>query len=141
MIMGLMKEFRDFAMRGNVVDMAVGIVIGAGFGKIVTALVEKIVMPVVGMIGGIDLSKYDVQLKAAVMDGEKVAKPAVNLGVGTFMTTILDFIIVAFAIFMVIKIMNTVKAKFEKQQAAAPPPGPSDEVKLLMEIRDSLKQR
>jgi large conductance mechanosensitive channel len=114
--MGLIKEFRDFAMRGNVVDMAVGIVIGAGFGKIVSALVEKIVMPLVGLIGGVDFSKYDVVLKEAVTDDKGViTKAAVNLGVGSFITTIIDFVIIAFAIFLVIKLMNAAKARFEKK--------------------------
>jgi large conductance mechanosensitive channel len=133
--MGMLQEFRDFAMRGNVVDMAVGVVIGGAFGKIVAAMVEKIIMPLVGMLGGADFSKYDVQLKAA--DGDK---PAVMLGVGTFVTEIINFIIIAFAIFMAIKLMNTAKARFEKAKEAAPAAPPEDVV-LLREIRDALKAR
>jgi large conductance mechanosensitive channel len=130
--MGLVQEFRDFAMRGNVVDMAVGIVIGAGFGKIVSALVERIVMPLVGMLGGVDFSKYDIQLKAPTETEE-----AVTLGIGTFVTSIIDFVIIALAIFIVIKLMNAAKARFEKEEEAKPAE-PSEEVMLLREIRDSL---
>ncbi len=140
--MGLVSEFREFAMRGNVVDMAVGIVIGAGFGKIVSALVEKIVMPLVGLLGGVDFSQYDVTLKEAVKDpatGEVTAE-AVNLGIGTFITTIIDFMIVAFAIFLVIKLMNAAKARFEKQEEEKAAE-PSAEVKLLTEIRDALAKQ
>ena len=139
--MGLIQEFKDFAMRGNVVDMAVGIVIGAGFGKIVSALVEKIVMPLVGLFGGVDFSQYDIVLKEAekAEDGTVTAE-AVNLGIGTFITTIIDFVIIAFAIFLVIKLMNAAKARFEaeKEEEASEP---SDEVKLLTEIRDALAKR
>jgi large conductance mechanosensitive channel len=137
--MGLISEFRAFAMRGNVVDMAVGIVIGAGFGKIVSALVEKIVMPLVGLLGGVDFSQYDITLKEAVTDSSgKVTSEAVNLGVGTFVTSIIDFVIIAFAIFLVIKLMNAAKARFEKQEEEKAAE-PSNEVKLLTEIRDALK--
>jgi large conductance mechanosensitive channel len=139
--MGLIKEFREFAMRGNVVDLAVGVVIGAAFGKIVSSLVERIVMPVVGMItGGVDLSKYDIVLRERVVEtvnGAVVEKsPAVTLGVGSFLTTVIDFVIIAFAIFLVIKAMNS----FMRKQEAAPTP-PSEEVLLLREIRDSLKSK
>ncbi|MEQ1904673.1 MAG: large conductance mechanosensitive channel protein MscL [Pirellulaceae bacterium] len=136
--MGMIQEFKDFAMRGNVVDLAVGVVIGAAFGKIVSSLVEKIIMPIVGMItGGVDFSKYDIALKPAVMEGEKVVTPAVNLGMGSFVTTIIDFVIVAFAIFLAVKLMNSMK----KKQEAAPPPAPPEDVVLLREIRDALKSR
>jgi large conductance mechanosensitive channel len=142
--MGLINEFREFAMKGNVVDMAVGIVIGAGFGKIVSALVEKIVMPLVGLFGGVDFSQYDITLKEAVTDESgKVTSEAVNLGVGTFITTVIDFVIIAFAIFLVIKLMNAAKARFEQQEEekAAEASEPSEEVKLLTEIRDALAKQ
>jgi len=142
--MGLLKEFKEFAMRGNVVDMAVGIVIGGAFGKIVSSLVEKIVMPVVGLItGGIDFSQYDYVLKPAkTNDQGEVVEEAISLGLGSFLTTVIDFVIIAFAIFIVIKMMNAAKARFdeeeeEKETAAEP----SDEVKLLTEIRDALSRQ
>ncbi len=136
--MGMIQEFKDFAMRGNVVDMAVGVVIGGAFGKIVSSLVEKVIMPIVGMItGGVDFSAYDIPLKAAVMDGDKIKVPAVNLGLGSFVTTIIDFVIVAFAIFLAVKLMNALK----KKQDSGPPPAPPEDVVLLREIRDALKSR
>ena len=139
--MGMMSEFKEFAMRGNVVDMAVGIVIGAAFGKIVSSFVGDVVMPLIGLIvGGVDFTSLSITLKEAVMaaDGTESA-PAVLLTYGNFIQTIFDFVIVAFAIFMVIRAMNRMKRKEE----AAPegPPEPSDEVKLLTEIRDNLKAK
>ncbi len=132
--MGLIQEFKDFAMRGNVVDMAVGIVIGAGFSGVVNSFVEKIIMPVIGLLGGTDFSKFDQQI------GGNAEKP-IMLGVGSFATALIQFLIVAFAIFMVIKMMNTMKARFEKAQEAAPPAPPAEDIVLLREIRDSLKSR
>ncbi len=140
--MGMLKEFRDFAMRGNVVDMAVGIVIGAAFGKIVSSLVNDIVMPPVGLLtGGVDFKKQVLVLKEGALNeaGEIVGQVSVNYGM--FINTVLDFIIVAFAIFMVIKAMNTAKKRFEKEQEAAAPAGPPMEVALLTEIRDLLRTR
>ena len=134
--MSMMSEFREFAMRGNVVDMAVGIVIGGAFGKIVSSFVNDVLMPPIGLaIGGVDFSQLAVTLKEA--EGEVAA---VTLNYGTFLQTVIDFIIIAFAIFMVIKGMNSLKRK-EEEAPAAPeaPPEPSDEVKLLTEIRDALK--
>lgn len=133
--MSVMQEFKAFAMRGNVVDLAVGVIIGAAFGKIVSSLVGDVVMPVLGLIvGGVDFSDLAITLKAAV--GEQAA---VTVGYGKLVQTILDFAIVAFAIFMVIKGINAMKKK-EEAPPPAPPPGPSDEVMLLMEIRDLLKK-
>jgi large conductance mechanosensitive channel len=132
--MSMMSEFRDFAMRGNVVDMAVGIVIGGAFGKIVSSFVNDVLMPPIGiLLGGVDFSELAVTLKAAV--GEV---PAVTLNYGTFIQTLVDFIIIAFAIFMVIKAMNSLKKK--KEEAPAAPPKPSAEETLLTEIRDLLKK-
>jgi large conductance mechanosensitive channel len=137
--MGLLQEFKDFALKGNFVDMAIGIVIGAGFGKIVNEFVEKIIMPLVGLVGGVDFSKFDVPLKAAAtVDGKEV--PAVNLGVGSFLTSIVQFMIVAFAIFMVVKAMNAARARFEQKKVEAPAAPPED-VMLLREIRDALRNR
>ncbi len=133
--MSMVKEFRDFAMRGNVVDMAVGIVIGAAFGKIVSSFVNDVLMPPLGvMLGGVDFSALSMTLKAASGD---VA--AVTLNYGSFIQTVVDFIIIAFAIFMVIKAMNSLKKKEEAAPAA--PPKPSNEEVLLTEIRDLLKQK
>jgi large conductance mechanosensitive channel len=132
--MSMMSEFRDFAMRGNVVDMAVGIVIGGAFGKIVASFVNDVLMPPIGMaLGGVDFSDLAVTLKEAVGD-----TAAVTLNYGAFIQTVVDFIIIAFAIFMVIKAMNNLKKKEEEKPAA--PPKPSKEETLLTEIRDLLKK-
>jgi large conductance mechanosensitive channel len=133
--MSMMSEFRDFAMRGNVVDMAVGIVIGAAFGKIVSSFVSDVLMPPIGiLLGGMDFTELAFTLKEA--SGEVAA---VTLNYGVFVQTVVDFVIIAFAIFMVIKAMNRMK---KKEEAAPPaPPEPSAEEKLLGEIRDLLKQR
>jgi large conductance mechanosensitive channel len=131
--MGMMSEFKAFAMKGNVIDMAVGIVIGTAFGKIVTSLVNDVIMPPIGMaIGGIDFSKLKWVLQAAGVDG----KGEVAIGYGTFINTIITFIIIAFAIFMVIKGINRMQRK--KEEAPAAPPV---EVALLTEIRDLLRNR
>ena len=133
--MSMVKEFRDFAMRGNVVDMAVGIVIGEAFGKIVASFVSDVLMPPLGvMLGGVDFTDLSVTLKQA--SGEVAA---VTLNYGSFIQTVVDFIIIAFAIFMVIKAMNSMKKKEEAAPAA--PPKPSNEEALLTEIRDLLKQK
>ena len=135
--MSFMQEFKTFAMRGNVVDLAVGVVIGAAFGKIVTALVDGIIMPLIGMAtGGIDFSERVIVLRDAVIgpDGKEAAA-AVLFKYGAFLQTVLDFIIVAFAIFLVVKVVNRMKRKEE----VAPTAPPSDEVKLLTEIRDALR--
>lgn len=132
--MSMMSEFRDFAMRGNVVDMAVGIVIGGAFGKIVTSFVNDVLMPPIGMaLGGVDFSDLAMTLQAASGD---VA--AVTMNYGSFIQTVIDFIIIAFAIFMVIKAMNSMKKK--EEEAPAAPPKPSVEENLLTEIRDLLKK-
>ncbi|HPF72854.1 MAG: large-conductance mechanosensitive channel protein MscL [Lysobacteraceae bacterium] len=138
--MGMMSEFKQFAMRGNVVDMAVGIVIGGAFGKIVSSFVGDVIMPLVGMlVGGVDFTNLAITLKQAVVaaDGTETT-PAVMLNYGSFIQTIFDFIIIAFAIFMVIRAMNRLKKK--EEEAPAAPPEPSDEVKLLTEIRNSLRK-
>lgn len=132
--MGFMKEFKEFAMRGNVVDLAVGLIIGAAFGKIVSSLVGDVLMPPIGLlIGGVDFTDLAIPLRAATE-----SSAAVNLRYGAFLQTIVDFMIVAFAIFLVVKGMNTLKRR--KEEAPAAPPAPSKEVTLLTEIRDLLKQ-
>ncbi|MFN4123515.1 MAG: large-conductance mechanosensitive channel protein MscL [Flavobacteriales bacterium] len=132
--MGLLQEFKTFAMRGNVVDMAVGIIIGGAFGKIVSSLVNDLIMPPIGvLIGGVDFKDLAIVIKEA---SEGAA--AVTISYGNFIQTVFDFLIVAFAIFMVIKGMNSMKKKEEAAPAA--PPAPSKEEQLLSEIRDLLKK-
>lgn len=133
--MGMMSEFKDFAMRGNVVDMAVGVVIGAAFGKIVTSLVNDVIMPPIGvLIGGVDFSDLKLVIQEAV--GEN---PAVTINWGNTVQTILNFVIVAFAIFMVVKGMNKMKKKEEAKPEE--PAKPSTEEVLLTEIRDALRNK
>ena len=131
--MSVIKEFKAFAMRGNVVDLAVGIIIGAAFGKIVTSLVNDIIMPPIGMIlSGVNFANLAFTLQSA-QDG----KPAVAITYGAFINTVIDFIIVAFAIFLTIRAIN----RLQKKQETAVPPAPAKEEILLAEIRDILKAR
>lgn len=133
--MSMIKEFKEFAVRGNVVDMAVGIIIGAAFGKIVTALVSGVIMPPIGvLLGGVDFSDLVFVVKEAV--GEA---PAVVISYGAFIQTVIDFTIIAFAIFMLIKGINSLKKK--EEEAPKAPPTPSAEEILLAEIRDLLKSK
>lgn len=140
--MGMIKEFRDFAMKGNVVDMAVGIIIGAAFGTIVKTMVDKVIMPPIGVLtGGVDFSDKKLQIKDAVLaDDGSVATEAVYIYWGELVNATLTFIIVAFVLFMIIKAMNKAKAQFEKEQEAAPPKAPPEDVVLLREIRDALQK-
>jgi large conductance mechanosensitive channel len=140
MIMSIIKEFKQFAMRGNVLDMAVGIIIGGAFGKIVSSFVADVIMPPIGaLLGGVDFSNLKIIIKHAVLnDAGAIAKPAVTLNYGLFINTVIDFIIIAFAIFMMIKAINNLKKKEEAVQA--PPTAPTNEEKLLTEIRDLLKK-
>ncbi len=132
--MGMMKEFRDFAMRGNVMDMAIGIVIGAAFGKIISTFAANVLMPPIGLlVGGVRFSELAITLKAATEE-----TGAVTMQYGIFIQAVVDFIIIAFAIFLVIKGMNSMKKKEEAKPA--PPPAPSKEEVLLAEIRDVLKE-
>jgi large conductance mechanosensitive channel len=129
---GIGQEFKAFVMRGNVVDLAVGVVIGAAFGRIVTSLVGDVIMPPIGLaLGGVDFSQLAWVLKPAVGD-----KPAVVLGIGKFLQTIVDFLVVAFVIFLVVKAVN----RMRREEPAPPPPGPSPTERLLGEIRDLLRQ-
>lgn len=132
--MGMMKEFKEFVMKGNVIDMAVGIVIGIAFGKIIGSLVTDIIMPPIGiLLGGVDFSNLSWVIKEATEAAE-----AVTLNYGKFIITIIEFIIIAFSIFMVIKAINNAKKKEEEKPAE--PPKPSVEVMLLKDIRDALKK-
>ncbi|MDD3281272.1 MAG: large-conductance mechanosensitive channel protein MscL [Bacteroidales bacterium] len=133
--MKIIQEFKTFAIKGNMIDMAVGIIIGGAFGKIITSLVNDIIMPPIGLlVGGVNFAELSVILKEAV--GET---PAVTWNYGNFIQVSIDFLIVAFAIFMVIKVMNTAKRK--KEEAPAAPPAPTKEEILLTEIRDLLKEK
>ena len=149
---GFIAEFKEFINRGNVMDMAVGVIIATAFGKITTSLVNDVVMPAIGyFFGGTDLSQLNIVLKPEVVDAatKEVLEPAVAIGIGTFLTTIIDFILVALVVFCVIKVMNSAKDKMEalkkkEEEAAAAeaaPPEPSAEETLLMEIRDLLKEQ
>ena len=126
--MGILKEFKEFAMRGNVMDMAVGVIIGGAFGKIVSSLVDDVIMPVIGVLtGGVDFSKL------SLMGGDAEVK------YGMFIQNIIDFLIIAICIFSMIKVMNSISAKKKEEPAA--PAEPSNEEKLLSEIRDLLKNK
>lgn len=132
--MGMFKEFREFAQRGNVVDLAVGVVIGGAFGKIVASFVNDILMPPIGvLLGGVDFKDIVLTLKAAV--GEA---PAVTMNVGVFVQTILDFLIIAFAVFLLVKGVNRMKRKEEPAPEA--PAEPTEDILLLREIRDALRK-
>src|SRR5690606_554870 len=140
-IMGFIKEFKEFAMRGNVIDLAVGVVIGGAFGKIVTSLVDDLIMPIIGVItGGVDFSQKKIIIKDAILnpDGSELAA-AVTLNYGNFINVVIQFLIIAFFIFVVIKGINSLKKK--EEEAPAAPAGPSNEEVLLAEIRDLLKNK
>ena len=140
--MKMLKDFREFAMKGNVIDMAVGIIIGAAFGKIIASLVNDIIMPPIGLlVGGVDFKQIAYTMQDAVVDPAtgKILKEAVTLKVGNFIQTIVDFIIVAFAIFMMVKGVANLSRKKEVE-APAPPPAPTRDQELLTEIRDLLRK-
>jgi large conductance mechanosensitive channel len=140
--MSILKEFRDFAMKGNVVDLAVGVVIGAAFGKIVTSLVQDVITPPIGLlVGGVKFDHLKLVLKEAVgVKGQPGATDAITLNYGSFLQHIFDFMIIAAAIFVLVKIIGRLRAKMHREPPAAPPK-PSDEVRLLTEIRDALTNR
>lgn len=140
--MSLIKEFREFALRGNVIDLAVGVVIGAAFGKIVSSLVADVIMPPIGLaVGGVNFTDLAIVLKSAIGD-----QPEVAIAYGKFLQTIIDFIIIAFAVMMGVKAINKLQNMRKKEEVEAiveeqaAEPMPSDEVKLLSEIRDLLKR-
>lgn len=137
------QEFKEFAVKGNVMDMAIGVVIGGAFGKIVTSLVSDIIMPVISAItGGLSFTDWKWVIREAVLNGEEVVKPEVALTWGNFLQVIFDFLIIALSIFMVVRGINKMKAKLEKPaepEAPAAPAGPTQE-ELLAEIRDLLKK-
>lgn len=145
---GFVAEFKEFISRGNVLDMAVGVIIGGAFGKISTSLVNDVIMPAISMLtGGIDFSSWKLVLKSAVAGADGAIDPATEVAIryGTFLATILDFLIIAFAVFCLIKGINAIRRKKPEPEPAAEPapepePEPSNEEKLLMEIRDLLKK-
>lgn len=153
--MGFLKEFRDFALRGNVLDLAVAVIIGGAFGNIVNSMIKDLIMPVVGMAGSVDFSNQYVPLsqkgreavRAALAAGQPVPglDKARELGPvlawGNFVTITINFLILALCIFLVIKAFNIARSRFEKEKAAAPPPPPPQDVVLLTEIRDLLRAR
>ena len=136
----MLKEFKEFALKGNVIDLAVGVIIGSAFGKIVTSLVGDLIMPIFGFItAGMDFKSMKYVLRQAVMDNGAVIKPEVAILYGSFIQNIIDFVIIAFCIFIAVKLIN--KARKKEQAGANPPapPAPSPETQLLTEIRDLLK--
>lgn len=134
--MGMIGEFKEFIAKGNVIDLAVGVVIGAAFGKIVSTLVDKVIMPPIGLlIGGVDFSRLGIVLKEATVDAAGKEVPAVVLAYGEFINALIQFFIIAFAIFLVVKAINRMR-----KPAEAAPAEPSEDVLLLREIRDSLKK-
>ena len=144
----ILKEFKDFIARGNVLDMAIGVIIAGAFGKITTSLVNDVFMPFIGWIfGSRDMTALNLVVREAVMDGETVVQEAITIGFGTFVATIIDFILVALVVFAIVKAMNKAKevaeAKKKAEEEAAPPapPAPSNEEVLLTEIRDLLKNK
>ncbi len=134
--MGLVKEFKEFAIRGNVIDMAVGLVIGAAFGKIVSSIVADIIMPFISLLtGGVHFTEWKTVLRQAVMDGEDIVFPEIAVNYGMFIQVVIDFIFIAIAVFFVVKGINKLKKKEEKKPAA-----PTADITLLTEIRDLLKK-
>ena len=144
--MGFLKEFKEFAVKGNVMDMAVGVIIGGAFGKIVTSVVNDIIMPPIGLlIGGVDFSDMKLTMKKAVLDtAGEVVSPAVTWNYGAFIQQVVDFTILAFCVFILVKLINSLNKKKEAPAPApapAPEPKPTKEEILLTEIRDLLKER
>ena len=141
--MSFIQDFKAFALKGNVVDMAVGVIIGGAFGKIVTSIVNNIIMPPIGVLtGGMDFTDLKLVLKDAVKEGDQVVSEAVTLNYGQFIQDVVDFLIIAFCIFLMVKgIAALSRKKEEKPAEPAPAPDPSAEEKLLTEIRDLLKNK
>ena len=137
---GLIKEFKEFISKGNVMDMAIGVIVATAFGKITTSLVNDVFMPFIAwLFGARDMTALNLVVREAVMDGETVVEEAITIGFGTFVSTIIDFILVAMVVFAIVKTMNKLRKK--KEEAPAAPPAPSKEEVLLTEIRDILKEK
>ncbi|MDF2158094.1 large-conductance mechanosensitive channel protein MscL [Algoriphagus sp. CAU 1675] len=141
--MGMLKEFKEFAVRGNVIDLAVGVIIGGAFGKIVSSFVNDVVMPPIGLlVGGMDFKDLNIVLRDAVLDDAgEVVTAAVTMNYGMFIQNVVDFAIIAFVIFLAIKGINKMNKKEEKKAEPAPPPAPPKSEVLLEEIRDLLKKQ
>jgi large conductance mechanosensitive channel len=144
--MGMISEFRDFALKGNVFDLAIGVIIGAAFGKITTSLIENLLNPILGLAGQVNFTEMYAMLssKATYAEGMKYADAKSNgvaLGYGAFITDVINFLILAFVVFLMVKAFNTARKRFEAQKPVAAPAGPSNEEKLLIEIRDLLAKR
>lgn len=142
--MKIVKEFKEFIARGNVMDMAVGVIVGGAFGKITSSLVNDVFMPFLGwIIGDIDLTALNITLSPAVMEGDTVVKEAVVIGIGSFLATVIDFLLIALVVFLFVKAVNAARTRLEKpaEEEPAAPPEPSNEEKLLGEIRDLLKNK
>ena len=140
--MSFIQDFKAFALKGNVVDMAVGVIIGGAFGKIVTSIVNNIIMPPIGVItGGVDFTDLKLVIKEAEKSGDEVIAEAVTLNYGQFIQDVVDFLIIAFCIFLMVKGIAALSRKKEEPAAPAPAPEPSAEEKLLTEIRDLLKNK
>ena len=144
--MSVLQEFKKFALRGNVIDMAVGIIIGAAFSTVVKSLVDDIIMPPIGYVtSGVDFKNKSVEIKPATsetVDGKEVIKPAITLNYGAFINNVITFMIVAWAVFMIVKAMNVAETRLRLgQEPAADTPPPPEDVLLLREIRDELKKR
>lgn len=141
--MGFISDFKAFAMKGNVVDMAVGVIIGGAFGKIVSSIVADLIMPFIGLLlGGHSVADLKVVLKDAVMEGEEVVQEAVTWNYGAFLQNVIDFLIIALAIFFIVKaIAKMSELKKKEEEAPAPDPEPTAEEKLLTEIRDLMKNQ
>ena len=140
--MSLFKEFKEFATKGNVMDLAVGVIVGAAFGKVVSSVVADLIMPPIGLlVGGVNFTDIKLQLKAAALDpAGKVLSPQVTLNLGNFIQALVDFTIVAFAVFLMVKAINSIRSRLEAEAAAAPAPEPPRQEVLLEEIRDLLKK-
>jgi large conductance mechanosensitive channel len=138
--MGMLKEFKEFAVKGNMVDLAVGIIIGGAFGKVVSSIVSDILMPPLGfLIGGINFTDIKIHLKAPAIELAGRAAQEVTINIGNFLQNLVDFTIIAFAVFLVVKVINTLHRKAE--EVPAPPPPPTRQEELLSEIRDLLKKK
>lgn len=139
--MGMLKEFREFALRGSVVDMTVGIIIGGAFGGLVKSLVDHVMMPPLGvLVGGLDFLDYKLVLREAVVENGQMVRPEAVLQYGTFITVVINFLIVAVAVFLLVKGINVARRRLDAPSAPAAPPGPTPE-QLLTDIRDLLRAR
>lgn len=138
----MIKEFREFIMRGNVLDLAVAVILGAAFNKIISSLVKDIIMPFIGyLVGGVNFADLKYVLKEAVMEGDALKEAAVSINYGAFIQFIIDFLLVALVLFLIIRSFNKMKKKKEEEAAAPAPPEPTKEEVLLGEIRDILKSQ